>query len=71
MLIQIVMVSANDEVANQAGRASPPGHTLELDAKHELQLPRQTCASVWRSLVVVVVIEVYRRVDDPELTRVL
>jgi hypothetical protein len=59
------------DMASAANRASPPRYKLELDAKHELQLPGQAGARVWRSLVVVVVIEVYCRVDDPELTRVL
>jgi hypothetical protein len=69
VLVQIVLVSVNNEAPNQTGRASPPGHRLELDAKHELQLPRQASPRVWRSGVVIVVIEIVCRRDLSEIAR--
>jgi hypothetical protein len=39
---------------------------LELEAEHELYLPWQAGSRIWRSRVVVVVVEIYRRANDPE-----
>src|ERR1700675_164166 len=39
---------------------------LESDPKHKLQLARQAGSRVWRSLVVIIVVEVVGRADDSE-----
>jgi hypothetical protein len=57
--------SSNDKAAKTA-RARPAHRTLELDTKHELKLARQAGARVWGSFIVVVVVEVVGRGDEPE-----